>query len=127
MPTSYFIEPNNNVTFPLQYQCQFENHPTILSAPVNAGDATNKSNVDSQSYWTYFPSSNWIVPNNNVTFHQQYTNQFENPPTILNTPTNSTDAVNKFFVDNLINQLCTLNSLVNPLTSQIPVQPPQTS
>ena len=46
---------------------------------------------------------------------------------ILTAPVNAGDAVNKAYVDNLINQLCTLNSLQNPLTAQIPVQPPQTS
>ena len=83
----------------------------ILSAPVNAGDATNKSYVDSQSYWTYFPVSNWIVPNNNIVFHQQYTYQFENPSTILNALVNAGDSVNKAYVDNALQIFVTLNGL----------------
>jgi hypothetical protein len=133
------IQATNNIYVPGPYASFFDLAPRIAAAPVNVNDAVNKQYVDSliggNSFWSLDTSDTpYITTSYNVQFGSLILlgNLTASGTTSLaypifpNSPVNPTDGVNKSYVDNLINQLCTLNpSLVNPLTGSNPVQPQQ--
>ena len=75
---------------------------------LNGNEIANVQYVNSQTsssmnvYWTY--SSGVMKPANyNILVPSPLTTTFQIPPSITNTPVYSTDAVNKFYVDNSFN------------------------
>ena len=77
---SSMIPSNYNILVPSPFTTTFQIPPIFQNSPVNSTDAVNKAYVDNSfstnSLWIYMSTSNWIEPNNNVTFPLQYQCQF---------------------------------------------------